>query len=173
MAPILRSHLTHSVEFRSGVSLAPIEAPLGVGSSTFNRPMNCSNLSTTGDSVPFESVTVRNTGVNPATLKVRLGVSGHPYQACTSPDDTVLAAYKDFFVPASPLTNCITVNDDANDALDRCSSIEGLEIPPGQSVVFVLTTFHSKDTMAASPPLRYALSFDGSVPVTLQSFSID
>jgi hypothetical protein len=172
-APVLRNTQNHRIEFHSGASTAPVVVQLGVGSSTFNRPMNCSDLSTTGTAAPFETVTVRNTGVNSATLKVRLGVAEAPHQICRSPIDTVLAVYRDFFVPASPLSNCIAVNDDADDAQDRCSSIDRLEVKPGESLVFVLTTFHSKQAMASSQPMRYALSLEGSVPVTLQSFDIE
>ena len=173
VAPMLHNQETQRLDFNAGKAGTRLEVVLGRGSSTFNRPMSCSSLSTTGSSAPFESVTVRNTGVNIATLNVRLGRAGAPHSACTGHTDTVLAAYKDFFVPASPLTNCIAFNDDTNGARDRCSALTGIELWPNHTMVFVLSTFHSVGSLSEGPPESFSLSFAGSVPVALQTFSIE
>ncbi|MBL0162624.1 MAG: hypothetical protein IPP82_02925 [Xanthomonadales bacterium] len=71
------------------------------------------------------------------------------------------------FNPASPLTNCLLINDGANGATDRCSSPVGASIPSGQSRVIGLT---SCDNSATFP---YAVPFAGTTPVSLRSFKVD
>ncbi len=171
--PLLREAVLRDIEFEGPRSLSNLALSLGPGSSTFNRPMSCSSLSTAGSSVPFQAITVRNTGKESGTLNLRFGKAGDPHAACGAAPDTLMAVYEGLFVPASPLTNCIDVNDDADGASDRCSSLRGIQLPAGEARVIVLTTFSSEMAIATANDVKLELSFDGSVPVTLQSFSID
>lgn len=171
--PSMRGALLGDIEFEGPRSLSNLTLSLGPESSTFNRPMSCSSLSTAGSSVPFQAITVRNTGKEAGTLNLRFGKAGDPHAACGATPDTLIAVYEGLFVPASPLTNCVDVNDDADGASDRCSSLRGIRLPAGEARVIVLTTFSSGMATASANEVKLELSFDGSVPVTLQSFSID
>jgi hypothetical protein len=81
--------------------------------------------------------------------------------------DPFLVEYDGSFNPASPLTNCLLVNDDTNGATDRCPSLTGISIPSGATRVYVLTTFDNAATF------NYEVTFAGTTPVSLQSFEIE
>lgn len=173
IAPSLRPGSIRSMEYVGQGSISSVAVTLGADSSTFNRPMTCSSLSTTGGAVPFEAVAVRNTGKNTATLNLRLGIAGDPHAACVGSVDTMMAVYDGLFAAASPLTNCMMTNDDTNGAADRCSTLRNVEVPAGETRVIVLTVFGSRYAVSLKDLSNLELSFAGSYPVTLQSFTID
>ena len=77
------------------------------------------------------------------------------------------AAYGRSFNPASPLANCLQVNDDTAAAADRCPSFTGISVPSGATRVYVLTTFGN------GVALNYEVTFAGTTPVSLQSFDVE
>ncbi len=170
--PSVRGDSVRSLDYAGVDGHENVSVTLGPTSSTFNRPLTCRSLSTKGQSAPYQAVVVKNTGAKDAVLTLRVGVAGDPQAKCGDASDTMMVVYDDFFEPASPLTNCLLVNDDAGSDGDRCSTISGLHLGPGERRVIVLTTFESFNKQAPSES-AFELSFSGSLPVTLQHFTVD
>ncbi|WP_440224492.1 hypothetical protein ACQQ2N_04535 [Dokdonella sp. MW10] len=170
--PLVLANSLRAIDYAGIEGHENLSVTLGSSSSTFNRPLTCSDLSTKGRSAPYEAVVVRNSGLKDAVLNLRLGVAGDPHRPCGEQTDTMIVVYKDFFEPASPLTNCLAINDDAVTTGDRCSTLTGLELRPGERRVIVLTTFESTNKLASTQS-QYELSFSGSLPVTLLRFAIE
>ncbi len=79
--------------------------------------------------------------------------------------------YASAFNPATPLTNCALLNDDVGGAADRCSALTAVAIPAGAVRVFVLTAFNNAATTTGLFP--YEVTFAGTTPVALQTFSVE
>lgn len=173
MPPDIRSNNIRHLEFSGAGSLSTVALSLGRDSSSFNRPMTCSTLSTTGSAAPFEAIAVQNVGKGKAVLNLRVGLADDPHAACGDSVDTLVAVYDSLFAAGSPLTNCMMINDDANDAADRCSTLRNVEVPVGETRVIVVTMFGSRKSISSLDSQKLELSFSGSVPVTLQRFVID
>lgn len=164
--PVANVTVAHAVTYAGGTAPANVKGMLGLNHSTFNRPLDCAHLSHVGDATPYDTITITNKGANTATLNLRMGPAAAPQAACPVNADTVMVVYDGSFIPASPLTNCVAINDDAN-AADRCSTLKGVAIPSGKTRVVVLTLYKGGTTF------DYEVSFAGSFPVELQQFSVD
>ncbi|MEZ5460343.1 hypothetical protein [Dokdonella sp.] len=167
VAPIIRVSTNTVIDYPGGTPPGNVVGSFDAQDSTFNRPVTCGSLSGVGTAVPFDTITLTNSGANTATLNIRLGQQGDPSTACGTVIDPFLVEYDGSFNPASPLTNCLLVNDDTNGSTDRCPSFTGISIPSGSTRVYVLTTF---DNAAA---FNYEVTFAGTTPVSLQSFEIE
>ncbi len=164
---VIRASTDTPISYPGGTPPSNIVGSFDAQDSTFNRPVSCASLSGVGTATPFDTITLTNTGASAATVNVRLGQSGDPSTACGTIIDPFMALYDGSFNPASPLTNCLLVNDDTNGVIDRCPSLTGVSIPSGQTRVIVLTAF---DNGATFP---YEVTFAGTTPVSLQSFDVD
>ncbi len=167
VAPIIRASTDTPISYPGGTPPANVVGSFDAQDSTFNRPVNCGALSGVGTATPFDTITLTNTGAGTATVNVRLGQQGNPSAACGTVIDPFMVIYDGSFNSASPLTNCLLVNDDTNGSTDRCPSLNGVSVPSGQTRVIVLTAF---DNGAAFP---YEVTFAGTTPVSLQSFKVD
>ena len=164
---VIRASTDTPVNYPGGTPPANVVGSFDAQDSTFNRPLNCAALSGVGTATPFDTITLTNSGASTATVNVRLGQQGDPSTACGTVIDPYLVIYGGSFNPASPLTNCLLVNDDTSGSADRCPSLNGVSIPSGETRIIVLTAF---DNGAAFP---YEVTFVGTTPVSLQSFSVD
>ena len=167
VAPVIRASTDTPIDYPGGTPPANVPGSFDAQDSTFNRPLTCSALSGVGTAVSYDTITLNNSGASTATVNVRLGQSGDPAAACGTVIDPYMVLYDGSFNPASPLTNCLLVNDDTNGAADRCPSMTGVSIPSGQTRVFVLTTFDNGDFF------NYEVTFAGTTPVELQSFDVE
>ncbi|HOX72500.1 MAG: hypothetical protein WAS23_15695 [Dokdonella sp.] len=167
VAPVIRASTNTIINYPGGTAPANVVGTFDAGDSTFNRPLTCSTLSGTGTAVRFDTITLTNSGANPATVNIRLGQAGSPAAACVDPFDPYLVEYNGSFNPASPLVNCLQVNDDTAAAADRCPSFTGISVPSGATRVYVLTTFGN------GVALNYEVTFAGTTPVSLQSFDVE
>lgn len=167
VAPVIRASTNTVIVYPGGTPPGNVVGAFDAGDSTFNRPVSCASLSGVGTAVPYDTITLTNSGAGAATVNVRLGQQGDPSTACGAVIDPFLVIYNGTFNPASPLTNCLLVNDDTSGAADRCPSLSGVSVPSGETRVIVLTTF---DNGAAFP---YEVTFAGTTPVTLQSFDVE
>ena len=98
---------------------------------TFNRPLNCASLSGVGSAVAYSAQVFDVDTAGSYTLTV---LSTEPAGL-----DTVLALYQGSFDPASPLTNCVAVNDDATGISPLSRITQALNA--GTPYVLVTTTF--------------------------------
>ncbi len=165
--PVIRVSTNTVISYPGGTPPSNIVGSFDAQDSTFNRPTTCSALSGVGTAVSFDTITLTNTGANSASLNIRLGQAGNPTAACLDPFDPFMVEYNGTFNPASPLTNCLQVNDDTNGGTDRCPSFTGISIPSGATRVYVLTTFSN------AAAFNYEVTFAGTTPVTLQSFDVE
>lgn len=162
--PVIRASTNTVINYPGGTPPANVLGSLDAGDSTFNRPVSCAGLSGVGTAVSYDTITLTNSGASTATVNMNMGDQGDP-SSCTDPLDTFLVEYNGSFNPASPLTNCLQVNDDSGGGF--CSAFSGITIPSGATRVYVLTSF---DNAAA---FSYEVTFAGTTPVTLQSFEVE
>jgi hypothetical protein len=167
VAPVIRASTDTVIDYPGGTAPGNVPGSFDAQDSTFNRPTSCSSLSGVGTAVPFDTITLTNSGANTATVNVRLGQAGDPAVACGTVIDPFMILYNGSFNPASALTNCLLVNDDTNGGTDRCPSLTGVSVPSGQTRVIVLTTFDNADFFP------YEVTFAGTTPVTLQSYEVE
>jgi hypothetical protein len=167
VAPVIRASTNTPIDYPGGTPPANVPGSFDGQDSEFNRPTTCAALSGVGTAVPFDTITLTNSGANTATVNVRLGQAGNPAAACGTVIDPFLVLYNGTFNPASPLTNCLVLNDDTNGATDRCPSLTGVSVPSGQTRVIVLTTFDNGAFFS------YEVTFAGTTPVQLQSFEVE
>ncbi|WP_139225077.1 hypothetical protein [Dokdonella immobilis] len=167
MAPVIRASTDTVINYPGGTPPGNVIGSFDAQDSTFNRPVSCATLSGVGTAVPFDTITLTNSGASTATVNIRVGQQGDPSTACGEVIDPFMVEYDTSFNPASPLTNCLQVNDDTGGAADRCPSLTGVSIPSGATRVYVLTSF---DNAAV---FNYEVTFAGTTPVTLQSFGIE
>ena len=100
------------------------------GDSTYNRPVSCAALSGVGTAVAYDTITITNNSAGTANFVVTSSLIGGG--ACGDANDTFFTVYNGSFNPASPLTNCLAVNDDISGATNRCSTLS-FSIPVGQT----------------------------------------
>jgi uncharacterized repeat protein (TIGR01451 family) len=96
-------------------------------SPTFNRPLSCAGLSGVGTAVGFFAQEFSIDLAGSYTMTATGGSIG----------DTVFVLYDGPFNPASPLTNCLAFNDDANGLLSEITS----PLVTGTLYTLVSTTF--------------------------------
>ncbi len=166
-APVIRASSNTVIDYPGGTPPANVPGSFDAQDSTFNRPTTCGALSGVGTAASFDTITLTNSGASAASVNVRLGQAGDPAAACGSVIDPFMVLYNGTFNPATPLANCLAVNDDTNGGADRCPSMTAVSVPPGQTRVIVLTTFDNADFFGCE------VTFAGTTPVQLQSFGID
>jgi Abnormal spindle-like microcephaly-assoc'd, ASPM-SPD-2-Hydin/IPTL-CTERM motif len=106
--------------------------------------------------VPFDTVNITNNSGNPGNITITSQLVGGG--ACLDANDTFFALYSTFN-PASPLTNCLAVNDDISGATNRCSTLT-FAMNAGEARTVVVTGFNN--ATAASGLFPYEVSFAGT-----------
>jgi hypothetical protein len=147
------------------------EPPLFTGANdaddtTYNRATTCATLSAVGTAVAVDTLTITNNSGAVANMVVFSSLVGGG--ACGNANDTFFTLYNGTFNPATPLANCLAVNDDIAGAADRCSTLT-FSIPVGETRVIALATFDNPPTGLFS----YQVNFTGTTPVELLQFSVD
>lgn len=160
---VIRASTDTPISYPGGTPPSNVVGSFDAGDSTFNRPFDCTGVSGVGTAVPYDTITLTNTGASGAIVNLTIGDQGSP-ATCTG-IDTVAVLYNGSFNPASPLSGCLDYNDDFGGG--ACSAFSGVTIPSGETRVFVLTTYDNGDAFP------YEVTFGGTTPVSLQSFKID
>lgn len=143
-------------------------AALDADDSTYNRTVSCAALSGVGTAVAFDTITITNASPGPANFIIASSlVGGGP---CGNNNDTFFTLYNGTFNPASPLTNCLAVNDDISGATNRCSSLS-FSIPVGETRVLVIAGFNNAELATGQFP--YQINFTGTTPVELLDFEVE
>lgn len=164
---VIRASTDTPISYPGGTPPTNILGSYDAQDSTFNRTLSdCVSISAVGTAVPYDTITLTNSGAANATLNLRIGNQGDPTGVCSGAIDTFIALYDSTFNPASPALNCLQANDDFTGG-GLCSGFTNVSVPAGATRVIVLTTF---DNGAAFP---YEVTFGGTTPVSLQSFKID
>ena len=138
---------------------------LDADDSTYNRAVTCSSLSGVGTAVAFDTITITNNSPGTANFVVTSSLVGGG--ACGNANDTFFTLYTSFN-PATPLANCLAVNDDISGATNRCSTLS-FPIPVGQTRIVVVSAFNNPPTGLFS----YQINFTGTTPVELIDFSVE
>lgn len=154
--PVPNASENYPVTYPGGAAPAPVNGALDADDSIYNRVVSCAGLSGVGTAVYYDTITVTYTGSGTASLTIT-----------TTGGDTFLTAYSPSFNPASPLTNCLTYNDDTTGVPNNGSQLSGITFTPGQTIIFVVSSF---DNGATFP---WTADFTGTTPVDLQSFRIE
>jgi hypothetical protein len=166
---IVRSSTNTVINYAGGVP-ALYTGSLDAGDSTYNRGVTCAALSGVGTAVAFDTLTITNTLASAASFVVFSTPVGGG--ACPDPagPDTFFTVYDTTFNAASPLTNCLAVNDDISAAANRCSQLT-FSIPAGATRVVVTSAFDNASL--ATGLFNYQVNFTGTTPVELLGFSIE
>lgn len=150
---------------KSGTPDANVAGTLTLADPTFNRPTTCSGLSGVGTAVHHDVIpfTVSAAGTITLSLDSADGGSITPNGSGGVGPDTFLVLYgAGGFSPASPLANCLAVNDDISGATNRRSRIsQALAVG---SYTAVVTSFANTPVLAADDaplPWTYSLSLIG------------
>ena len=147
---------------------------LTVADPTFNRPVNCSALSGVGTAVRYDVIPVTLACPTSVTVSTEIADGGSitPNGTGTAGPDMFMVLYgTGGFNPASPLTNCLAVNDDISGAANRRSRIVSASLPAG-SYTAVLTSFNNVPTTTtddAALPWTYTVALNDAcvAPPTL------
>lgn len=135
---------------------ATFNGTLSTSDPVFNRPVNCTTLSGVGTAVPYKTFSF--TVLIPQTMIISLSATDGaiftaPSNAATI--DTFLILYgPGGFNPASPLANCVALNDDANGTLDRRSRIVTGILPTG-TYTYVVASFDNVPSGPSVLPWAY------------------
>jgi hypothetical protein len=169
VGPPLPPHIDASedtpINYAGGVP-ATFTAALDADDSTYNRVTTCSTLSAVGTATAFDTITITNNSAGTANFVVTSSLVGGG--ACGNANDTFFTLYNGSFNPATPLTNCLAVNDDISGATNRCSTLS-FAIPVGQTRIVVVSGFNNPPTGLFS----YQINFTGTTPVELLDVSVD
>ncbi len=167
IAPIINASENTPINYMGGTP-ALFTGALDADDSTYNRALTCGGLSGVGTAVPWDTITITNNSAGTANFVVFSSLVGGG--ACTDTNDTFFTLYNGTFNPASPLTNCLAVNDDISGATNRCSTLS-FSIPVGQTRIVVVSGFNN----AADPDglFSYQINFTGTTPVELIRFEAD
>lgn len=136
---------------------------LQLADPTFNRPTTCSGLSGVGTAVHYDTLqfTPSQTGSIVISVDIADGGLVSPNGNDGAGPDTFMVLYgPGGFNPASPLTNCLAVNDDISGATNRRSRISTNIASAGVHTV-VLTSFNNTPTTTngdAALPWQYTVS---------------
>ncbi len=155
IAPVINASEVTTISF-NGTAPATFSGALDADDSTFNRPSTCTVLSGVGTEVPFDTVNITNTSGNPGSITIKSQLVGGA--ACLDANDTFFALYSTF-TAATPLVNCLAVNDDISGGTNRCSQLT-FAINAGESRTVVVTGFNN----AADPDglFPYEINFAGT-----------
>lgn len=165
--PTINASEDTPISYTGGVP-ATYTGALDLDDSTFNRPVSCGSLSGVGTAVAWDTITITNASSGVANFIVFTSMVGGG--ACAGAPDTFMAVYDTTFNPASPLANCLAVNDDINGSSDRCSRLT-FSIPVGAVRVVVVTGFDNASLPAGL--FNYQVNFTGTTPVELQKFTAE
>lgn len=169
-APAPAASENFTVEYPGGAAPQDIESDLDADDESHHRVApGCAALSDVGYKAKYDTVTMTNTGARTAVVTARLGLMPDPRATCpeATPFDPFLAVYDHTFDPGNALSGCVAASDDGIAGGDRCPTLSGIEIEPGSTRVFVLTSSLSSQLGS------YGLVFDSTLPVTIQAFSVD
>ena len=165
--PVIDASEDTIISYLGGVPAA-VPGALDADDSTYNRAVNCTNLSGVGTAVPWDTITITNNSAGVASLVVFSSlIGGAP---CLDANDTFFTLYNTTFNPAAALTNCLAVNDDISGASNRCSTLS-FTIPVGETRVVAVAGFNNAAT--ANGLFSYQINFTGTTPVELLQFSVD
>ncbi len=155
VAPVIRASETTNINF-NGMVPATFAGALDADDSTFNRPLTCTSLSGVGTAVPFDIVNITNNSGSSGSITIKTQLVGGA--ACGDANDSYMVLYSTF-APATPLANCLAINDDIAAAADRCSSLT-FPLNAGEARTVVVTGFNN----AADPDglFTYEVNFAGT-----------
>lgn len=167
VAPTIAASEDTAITYTGSVP-ATFTAALDADDSTYNRAVTCAALSGVGTAVPFDTVTITNSSPGAANVMIQSELVGGG--ACGDTNDTFFTLYNGTFNPATPLANCLAVNDDISGATNRCSRLI-FSIPVGETRVVSVAGFNN----ATDPDglFSYQISFAGTTPVELLDFEVD
>jgi hypothetical protein len=155
-APVIRASETTNINF-NGTAPATFAGALDADDSTYNRVTgNCTTLSGLGTAVPFDLVNITNNSGSAGSITIATQLVGGA--ACTDANDTFMTLYSTF-TPATPLANCLALNDDISGATNRCSRLT-FPLNAGESRTVVVAGFNN-----ASEPdglFTYEVNFAGT-----------
>ncbi|MEO8459159.1 MAG: hypothetical protein ABI451_01410 [Dokdonella sp.] len=141
---------------------------LDADDSTYNRAVTCAALSGVGTAVPYDTVMVTNSSPGNANVTIFSSLVGGA--VCGDTNDTFFTLYSAAgFNPASPLTNCLAVNDDIAAAANRCSTLS-FAVPVGETRTVVVAGFNNATDPAGL--FGYQINFTGTTPVELTKFEV-
>jgi uncharacterized repeat protein (TIGR01451 family) len=141
----------------SGAVPATFSGALDADDSTYNRPVTCASLSGVGTAAAHDTVTINNPTGSAVNFVVTSTLPGGG--ACGDANDTFFTLYNTTFNPASPLTNCLAVNDDISGASNRCSTLS-FSVPAGATRVVAIAGFNN--AASANGLFSYSINFAGT-----------
>ena len=125
-----------------------VPGTLTAADPTFNRPLTCGSLSGVGTAAHYDVVPITLSCSSTITVSFEAADGGSitPNGTDGAGPDTFMVLYgPGGFNAASPLTNCLNVNDDILAAANRRSRIISATLPAG-SYTAVLTSFNNVPT---------------------------
>jgi hypothetical protein len=153
VTPVINASEVTNINF-NGTVPATFTGALDPDDSTFNRTFDdCTGLSGTGTAVAFDTVNITNTSGSAGSITLAMQAPGG---ACPTTIDPFLLVYSTFN-PATPLTGCLTGNDDFNST--NCSSVT-FPIAAGQTRTVVTTSFPNATNTAGQ--FAYEINFAGT-----------
>lgn len=162
-----------AVETTAVIPEANFGGTLAVTDPTFNRPTTCSAISAVGTAVHFDTFTFTVPSTGPIVLSLDFPDGGFisPNGTAGQGPDTFLALYgPGGFNPATPLANCVAVNDDIATATNRRSRISTNLAVTGTYTI-VMTSFNNTPTTVTNDnalPWTYFVSVTGAAaPVVM------
>jgi hypothetical protein len=155
VSPVLRASEVTNISF-TGTVPATFTGALDADDSTYNRLTTCTALSGVGTATAFDTVVITNNSGAAGNVTITSSLVGGA--ACTDANDTFFTLYSSFN-PATPIANCLAINDDISGATNRCSR---LTFPLAASEVrtVVVTSFDNAATATGLFP--YEISFAGT-----------
>jgi hypothetical protein len=155
-APVIRASETTNINF-VGTVPATFAGALDADDSTYNRHTgSCTTLSGVGTAVPFDLVNITNNSGSAGSITISTQLVGGG--ACTDANDTFLTLYSTFN-PATPLVNCLALNDDISGATNRCSTLT-FPMTAGESRTVVVSGFNNATNAAGL--FSYEVNFAGT-----------
>lgn len=144
---------------------AVVSGTLTLADPTFNRPVTCAALSGVGTAVHFDAIpfTVSTGGTVTISLEAADGGSITPNAGGAGPDTFFVLYGAGGFNSASPLTNCLAINDDISGATNRRSRFS--QSLAAGSYTVVLTSFDNTPlAQAGDDPLPWTYNLAINVP---------
>ncbi len=164
--PVVRASENTIIDYAGGTP-DTFTGALDADDSTYNRATTCTALSGVGTAAAYDTITITNTNPGVADFVVTSSLPGGG--TCGDANDTFFTLYSSFN-PATPLANCLAVNDDISGSANRCSRLT-FAVPPGDTRIVVVAGFNNASAPAGL--FDYEINFGGTVPVELMSFGID
>ena len=163
--PTVNSSENTPINYLGGTP-SPVLVSLDQDDSTYNRVVDCGNLSTS-TAVAYDTITIVNASGSVAAFTAWSSPVGGG--TCGETTDTFLTLYDTTFNPASPTSGCLAANDDIDSGTELCSLLT-FSIPIGATRVIVATSF---EDAANGGLFDCQVNFTASTPVELQRFDAE